>query len=98
MQYHIEQITNNDKPVDENKKTIVFSSEFEENAFALIDKLPYPSIEKLMKAQKKNFSAGYVFSGSQNVSIFTIIQLICAMFIPIIVYLFCSKDKLIKKI
>ena len=84
--------------IKESVKTIVFSSEFEENAFAIIDKLPYPSIEKLMKAQKKNFSAGYVFSGSQNVSIFTIIQLICAMFIPIIVYLFCSKDKLIKKI
>ena len=87
-----------DEGIKESVKTIVFSSEFEENAFALIDKLPYSSIEKLMKAQKKNFSAGYVFSGSQNVSIFTIMQLICAMFIPIFVYLVCSKNKFIKKI
>ena len=41
---------------------VVFSSDFEENAFALIDKLPYSSIEKLMKAQKKNFPGHHNFA------------------------------------
>ena len=80
-----------DDGISETVHTIVYSSDFENSALAFIDKLSYPALEKLMKCQKKNFSAGYVFSGSQNVTIFTIIQLVIAMFIPIFVYLYCSK-------
>lgn len=72
--------------INETKKSIVFDSNFIQDSLNSIDKLQYPAIEKMLKLQK-NVSVGYISTGSQNISIFTVIFLILSFCISTFFYI-----------
>lgn len=83
----------NDNPeaVEEIVNTMTYDDSFITKSLEVIDSLPDSSVERLIKSRGKNFSAGYTASGSQNVTIFTIILLIITLFVPVTFYLLCFK-------
>jgi len=67
--------------ITKTKDVMAYNQTFKTNAWNDIDKLKFESIEKVMKNQGKDFSAGYASSNSYTMGFFSIIMMITSFFI-----------------
>ncbi|MBR7064367.1 MAG: hypothetical protein IKI31_04400, partial [Treponema sp.] len=64
-----------------------FDDSFFEKTVAQIDELPYPALEKMIKAQGQNIKPGYSSNTAQKNTIFHTILIIFALVVPVLVLL-----------
>ena len=71
-----------DKGISETSVSMVFDTNFFDAALGDIDALPYPAVEKLIKAQGAHVRAGYAFSASGGGGLLHTLLLAFALCIP----------------
>lgn len=77
----------------ETKKIMTYDNNFKDSVYADIDSLKFDSVEKIMKSEGKNFTAGYSPLSSYHINIFGIIM----MFICFLILLFIDISIIIRK-
>ena len=70
----------------ESKTIYSYNQTFKDNVFDEIDKLNFNSIEKVLKSEGKDFSAGYVSNGSTNTNLFCMIMMIFCFIVLLFIY------------
>lgn len=71
-----------DKGISETSVSMVFDKNFYDAALGDIDALPYPAVEKLIKAQDAHVRVGYAFSASGGGGLLHTLLLAFALCIP----------------
>ena len=67
--------------IKESLKVMSFDEKFIEDSLNSIENLSYPALEKMFLSQGMKKSYGYSSSGSQNVSVFTIMVVAVSLFV-----------------
>lgn len=70
----------------ETKNIMTYDNNFRDSIFAGIDSLKFNSVEKVMKSEGKNYSAGYSSLSSYQINIFGIIMMFICLFILLFIY------------
>lgn len=82
----------NDKIVEVTYR-LDYNKEFIDDSINFVDKLSYPAIEKMMKNQKKGFSAGYSSSKAQSVSFISLLMIFICLSLSIFTYIYSLLKK-----
>ena len=72
--------------ITEEKTVMKYDDSFRKEAFDNIDKLQFDSVEKMMKSEGENFSAGYTSASSYQINLFGIIMCFICLFILLFIY------------
>ncbi len=72
--------------ISEEIKTLKYDNNFKKEIYDGIDKLNFDSVEKLMKSEAEDFSAGYTAVSSYQINIFGIIMCFICLFILLFIY------------
>lgn len=75
-------------------ETLTFNAQFYDDALLQIEKLPATSLEQMMKAQKKNFYAGYSKGSAGSGSSFSIFAFLLSLAVPLFFFVLFEKGKL----
>ena len=76
----------NNGAIIETKNIMTFDNNFRDSIYAGIDGLKFNAVEKVMKSEGKNFSAGYSPLSSYQINIFGIIMMFICLFILLFIY------------
>ena len=79
--------------IQSNQKVMIYDDDFKINVYDGIDKLSFNSVEKVMKSEGSNFTAGYSALSSSHLNLFGIIM----CFICVLLLLFIYISIIIKK-
>ena len=63
-----------------------YDNQFKREVYEGIDSLNFDSVEKLMKSEAEDFSAGYTAVSSYQINIFGIIMCFICLFILLFIY------------
>ena len=64
-----------------------YDDDFRKEIFESVDSLKFNSIEKVMKSEGADFSAGYSALSSSNINLFGIIMMFICVFILLFIYI-----------
>lgn len=73
--------------ITQNFITMNYDESFRKNVIDGIEKLPFESVEKLMKSESSNFTGGYSASKGYQIHLFGIIMSIITLFILLFIYI-----------
>ena len=83
--------------ISEELHTMHYDDSFRNDVFTGIDSLKFNSIEKVMKSEGSDFSAGYSALSSSHVNLFGIIMMFICVFILLFIYIYIIIRKGITK-
>ena len=69
-------------------KVMIYDDDFKLNVYDGIDKLSFNSVEKVMKSEGNNFTAGYSALSSNHLNLFGIIMCFICVFLLLFIYIF----------
>ena len=72
--------------ITEEEATLTFNDAFKQDVYDEIDTLKFNSIEKIMKSEGKDFTAGYTATSSYHTNLFGIIMCFICLFILLFIY------------
>lgn len=72
--------------ITEEKTSLTFNDAFKQEVFDEIDSLRFNSIEKIMKSEGQDFTAGYTATSSYHTNLFGIIMCFICLFILLFIY------------
>ena len=72
--------------ISENIKTMQYDDSFRREVYDGIDNLQFDSVEKIMKSEGENFTAGYTAASSYQINLFGIIMCFICLFILLFIY------------
>ena len=72
--------------IEEHKYVMTFDNSFKKSVLDDIDKLNFDSVEKVMKSEGSDFTAGYSSTKSINITLFSIIMSFICVFILLFIY------------
>ena len=73
--------------ISEQTTTMKYDDSFRHEVYDNIDKLPFNSVEKVMKSEGENFCGGYTATSSYQIGLFGIIMCFICLFILLFMYL-----------
>ena len=72
--------------IEEQKYVLTYDNAFKKSVYDDIENLSFDSLEKVMKSEGDNFTAGYSSTNSVNITIFSIIMSFICVFILLFIY------------
>ena len=73
--------------IEEQKYVLTYDNAFKKSVYDDIENLSFDSLEKVMKSEGDNFTAGYSSTNSVNITIFSIIMSFICVFILLFIYI-----------